>query len=289
MPEVSVCIPAYRQPEFLSRAVQSVLTQDFGDFEIVITDDSPDSDVMDVVKAVGDSRVRYSRNSTRLGSPANWVAALSRSRGQLIKFMHHDDCFSRPDSLGRFVRMLDDPRVDFGFSASQVVDPDQRPLWVHKPAERIDEMRMNPYVLLLGNWIGAPSATIYRRTAPARIDTRLKWVVDIDFYLTMLVQNRQFAYDDNALVATTLGAPHQVTGDVQRDPRVALAEWFILAAKWAGVTWRRSELLDYLGDLQLQYDFRNWRDYHALGLHGRAARLFVLAYLGKRFAHEEDE
>lgn len=289
MPEVSVCIPAYRQPEFLYRAVQSVLMQDFDDFEIVITDDSPDSDVMDVVKAIRDSRIRYSRNSTRLGSPANWVAALTCSSGRLIKFMHHDDCFARPDSLGRFVRMLDDPRVDFGFSASQVVDLDQRQLWVHKPAERIDEMRMNPYVLLLGNWIGAPSATIYRRTAPARIDTRLKWVVDIDFYLTMLVRNKQFAYDDNALVATTLGAPHQVTRDVQRDPRVALAEWFILAAKWANLTWRRSELLDYLGDLQLQYDFRDWRDYRALGLRGRAARLFVLAHLAKRMAREEDE
>src|SRR5437763_8320242 len=106
MPEVSVCIPAYRQPEFLYRAVQSVLMQDFDDFEIVITDDSPDSDVMDVVKAIRDSRIRYSRNSTRLGSPANWVAALTCSSGRLIKFMHHDDCFARPDSLGRFVRML---------------------------------------------------------------------------------------------------------------------------------------------------------------------------------------
>src|SRR5437016_9443960 len=40
---VSVCIPAYRQPESLVRAIQSVLLQKSCDFEIVVTDDSADA------------------------------------------------------------------------------------------------------------------------------------------------------------------------------------------------------------------------------------------------------
>jgi glycosyltransferase involved in cell wall biosynthesis len=277
MPQVSVCIPAYGAPEFLMRTVQSVLSQDFEDFEVVITDDTPTSDVTEVIAQVEDPRVRYLKNPHRLGSPANWAAAVGESRGHLIKLMHHDDRFTRPDSLRRFVRLLDDPRADFAFSASQVVDVHQSPLWVHRPLERIVEMRVSPYVLLLGNWVGAPSATIYRRTSPAQIDCTLRWVVDIDLYLSVLVRNRRFSYEPEALVATTAGAPHQVTATVQHEPSVALVEWFYLAAKWAPPMWRQRELVRYLRSLQVQYDARAWNDYRALGLRGRAARLFVLA------------
>ena len=44
-PLVSVCIPAYRQPVAVSRAMASTLSQSFRDFEIVVTDDSPDDSV----------------------------------------------------------------------------------------------------------------------------------------------------------------------------------------------------------------------------------------------------
>jgi glycosyltransferase involved in cell wall biosynthesis len=278
MPEVSVCIPAYGAAEFLMNTVDSVLSQDFEDFEVVITDDSLTLDVMEAIADVKDPRIRYVKNPHRLGSPANWAEGIGKSRGRLIKLMHHDDRFTRSDSLRRFVRLLDDPHVDFAFSASLVVDPEQEPLWVHSPTERIEEMRSNPYVLLLGNWVGGPSATIYRRTSGARIDHTLRWVVDIDLYLSVLVRNGAFSYEPEALVATTAGAPHQVTMAVQHEPSVALFEWFLLAAKWApSPIWRDGELVRYLRSLQVQYDVRGWSDYRALGLSGRAARLFVLA------------
>jgi glycosyltransferase involved in cell wall biosynthesis len=41
-PVVSVCIPAYRNAEALERAFKSLQRQQFKDFEVVITDDSPD-------------------------------------------------------------------------------------------------------------------------------------------------------------------------------------------------------------------------------------------------------
>lgn len=285
---VSVCIPAYGEADFLVRAVKSVLGQEMADFEIVVSDDSPTSEVEDALADVADARVHYFRNLQRLGSPANWIAAVDRSRAPLVKLLHHDDYLTREDSLSRFVAMLDDPKVDFAFSASQVVDAAGSPLWVHRPADRITEMRTDPYVLLLGNWIGAPSATIYRRASPAKIDTQLRWVVDIDLYLSVLARNRRFAYDELPLVATTTGSPRQVTTEVQQDPTVGLAEWFVLAAKWAPPVWRRGELLEYLRTLQIEYGASNWKDYRSLGLRGRSARLFVLAHVSDRFSREDE-
>jgi glycosyltransferase involved in cell wall biosynthesis len=289
MPTVSVCIPAYRQPAFLVRAVESVLTQDFVDFEIVITDDSPSSDVEEAIAAITDERIRYVRNARRLGSPGNWIAAAELSSSPLIKLLHHDDWLTRSDSLGRYVALLEDPGVDFGFSATQVVDADETPLWIHQPFARISEMRTDPLVLLLGNWVGAPSATIYRRSSSAHIDPRLCWVVDIDLYLSVLTTNQNFSYDVEPLVATTTGAEHQVTTNVQTDPNVALAEWFILSAKWASMRAWQGELLRYLGQLQIDYEAADWRRLWSLQLRGRAAALFVLAHVAERRSRETVE
>ena len=42
MPFISVCIPAYRNPHYLSRLLESIFIQTFKDFEVIVTDDSPD-------------------------------------------------------------------------------------------------------------------------------------------------------------------------------------------------------------------------------------------------------
>jgi cellulose synthase/poly-beta-1,6-N-acetylglucosamine synthase-like glycosyltransferase len=39
-PRVSICIPAYEQPDYLKVTLDSIIMQDFDDYEIVITDDS---------------------------------------------------------------------------------------------------------------------------------------------------------------------------------------------------------------------------------------------------------
>jgi glycosyltransferase involved in cell wall biosynthesis len=43
MPKVSICIPTYKHPDLLKVAVDSRLAQTFQDFEVVISDDSPDT------------------------------------------------------------------------------------------------------------------------------------------------------------------------------------------------------------------------------------------------------
>jgi len=279
MPKVSVCIPTYQQPEYFNRALVSVLEQEFTDFEIIVTDDSRGDDIASIVREASDSRILYVKNGVRLGSPANWNTAVARARGDFIKFLHHDDWLSSRESLGKFVTLLEnEPEAQLGFSASNSYGPDERLRRIHSPSPQVSRLRDDPRVLLLGNWIGAPSATIYRRTVGARFDENLRWVVDIDFYLAVLTAAPTFAYCEHPLVSVTDGAAHQVTNDVARDPKLELFEWFFLYAKWAPMPAIRGERAKFLDSLLSRLDVR-WRDYRAVGLHGRAARLFVAARL----------
>jgi glycosyltransferase involved in cell wall biosynthesis len=92
---VSICISTYRQVEFLRQTLHSILAQDYSEYEIVVTDDSPDDCVETVVRSMDfGTRMRFFRNRTRLGAPENWNEAVRRASGEYIKIMHHDDHFT---------------------------------------------------------------------------------------------------------------------------------------------------------------------------------------------------
>lgn len=282
MAKVSICIPAYEQPAYFERTLNATLEQDYGDFEVVVTDDSRGDEIAVVCHTANDRRIRYFKNRIRMGSPANWNEAVDHARGSLIKLMHHDDCFASPQSLRRFVRLIESaPHASLGFAAATSVDPEQRPKGVYSPSAWIERMRHDPRVLLVGNWVGAPSATIYRRTVGARFDETLRWVVDLDFYLSVLTRNPAFAYDPEPLVRVTDGATHQVTAEVANDPQAAVYEWFRLYGRWAPRPALRGERAAFIAEL-IRHRGLGWRDYKTLGLSGRSARLFATAVVRQR-------
>lgn len=241
-PCVSVCIPAYRQPESLRRTLRSILEQNYGDFEVVLTDDSPDDGVESVVREVGDSRFHYQRNERRLGSPENWNAALSLARGEWIKMMHHDDWFADATSLGDFVALArSEPDVDFAFSPSIACDGDGREVFTHRPREdQLARLRRDPRTLFFGNFVGAPSATIFRRAIHEAFDPRLKWLVDIDHYMRILARARNWVAGTRPLVRIGMGAG-RVTKDSFGNRTVEVFEWMWLYRKLrtGPLSWRR--------------------------------------------------
>ena len=99
MPVVSICIPTYKQTQYLKKCLESILVQDFKDIEIIVTDDTPDDSVdVFVMATIGTIPYRYYRNSPSLGPPENWNAAARKAQGKYIKILHHDDFFTQPDS-----------------------------------------------------------------------------------------------------------------------------------------------------------------------------------------------
>jgi len=226
-PKVSICIPTFSQTRYLRTVLESVFTQTFQDFEVIVTDDSPDDSVKNLIAEYRHKSLRYHKNPVRRGSPDNWNYAVSLARGEYVKIMHHDDWFSTPNSLAEFVRLLDqNSHVDLAFSASCVCDSDQKPQFFHTPSKR-ELLRLSRDVTYLysRNLVGCPSATIFRNGLDKWFDPRLKWLVDVDFYIAILRDNKLFAFRSEPLVCTTNGAPHQITAECLGDKETEVFEW----------------------------------------------------------------
>jgi len=95
-PLISVCIPAYNRPEVLPDLLDSILSQDFTSFEIVICEDySPRrNEIAALVKAFQadyPNRIRYFENETNLGYDANLRNLIEKAAGEYCLFMGNDD------------------------------------------------------------------------------------------------------------------------------------------------------------------------------------------------------
>ena len=248
-PKVSICIPTYRQVDFLRQTLNSVAAQKFADYEIIISDDSPDDSVRDLISEFNfGEKLHYYRNEKSLGSPENWNAAIRKANGEYIKILHHDDMLAHPDALEAFVGLLDNnPDANFGFCASRIEDAVSESVRESRPTDKqLHMLRATPEKLFLGNCIGAPSATICRREAAIDYDNRMKWLVDIDFYIRILRQGKDFSYSPEVLIVTPTNAGHQVTEICNTDAETELYEYSLLYLKNAEYLARDDDAMAFL-------------------------------------------
>jgi glycosyltransferase involved in cell wall biosynthesis len=92
-PRVSVGLPVYNGEEFLRQALDSLLSQTFEDFELIISDnastDTTESICREYVER--DSRVRYTRQSSNQGAITNSNLVFEMACGEFFRWASHDD------------------------------------------------------------------------------------------------------------------------------------------------------------------------------------------------------
>ena len=112
IPTVSIIIPVYNAESFLARCVDSVLGQEYTDFELLLIDDgSKDrSGALCDTYAASDSRVRvFHKENAGVSAARN--QALSEARGTFIQFLDSDDWMT-PDSTKLLVRAAEENDCD---------------------------------------------------------------------------------------------------------------------------------------------------------------------------------
>ena len=91
----SVLIPTRNRLELLRYAVQTVLRQDYDDWEVIISDNNSDEDIAGYVASLRDPRVRYFRTQRFVPVTDNWNFAMSKSVGDYVVMLGDDDCLLR--------------------------------------------------------------------------------------------------------------------------------------------------------------------------------------------------
>lgn len=234
-PLVSICIPTYKQLDHLALTLKSIEEQTFKNFEVVITDDTQDDSVLLLIRSLKlKYKINYYKNSHQLGSPSNWNEAIKKSCGTYIKIMHHDDKFNRPDSLEIFVnKMEQNKNISIAFSASCGSNFTSKLHVINRPSvSNVNSFILAPFLLTSSNIIGAPSAVMFRRDIDLLFDDKIKWLVDVDFYIQCIKKFGDLLYINQVLIETAIGETHQVTATFIDNPTMLAKEHLYLFTKY---------------------------------------------------------
>ena len=192
-PQISVLIPTYNYARYLPEAVESVLAQDFQDYEILIADDGSTDGSGEVIAryAARDPRVRAQVHAENVGMVQNWNWCLSQARGEYIKFLFGDDKLASPKALGTLLGLLlANPTATLAASARLVIDEnseivrvtDELPAGLQAGQDIIARS-----ILEYGNVVGEPSVVMFRKRDFERgFDTGYRQFVDVEMLLYML-------------------------------------------------------------------------------------------------------
>lgn len=117
MSKISIILPTFNRASFLSNSIESVLAQDFLDWELIVIDDGSTDNTSEVIDfySKNDSRIKYFFQKNGGPGLARNLGLL-KSQGEFITFLDSDDLFL-PKRLSKMFHFLNEKEIDFCSSA----------------------------------------------------------------------------------------------------------------------------------------------------------------------------
>lgn len=124
---ISVVIPVFNAGQFLSRCLDSVVSQSFTNFEVILINDASTDATQEIIGnwVAGDERVSVIQLETNVGVSAARNAGLNKAVGDFIIFLDADDYWMDPAMLAALYDLAASSQVDiveFGFVRSALDD-----------------------------------------------------------------------------------------------------------------------------------------------------------------------
>jgi len=122
MPRVSILMSAYNDANYIEQAVESVLTQTYQDFELILIDDHSHDNTFEIMQTFTDPKIRIYQNDQNLGLAGSLNRGLALSNAEFIARADSDDLVT-PTWLADQIRFLDD-HPDIGMVCGNLIEID---------------------------------------------------------------------------------------------------------------------------------------------------------------------
>ncbi len=202
MPKISVIMPVYNAEQYLREAIDSILSQTFGDFELIIIDDGSKDSSPAIVERYEDPRIRFYVNEENMGVAKTLNRGLDLATGQYIARMDSDD-ISLPERFAKQVAYLD-AHPEIGILATDVQTFGAQEYY-HPTSKTHEQLSVD---MLFSCCLCHPTVMM-RRSLGLRYDPAFNRMEDYELWIRASQQCRLACYPE--ILFRYRIHPHQVT------------------------------------------------------------------------------
>ena len=202
---VSVIIPTYNRAYCLGTSIESILSQTYDRFELLIVDDGSTDNTEELVASYSDPRIRYIRQSENGGQSKARNRGLSEAKYDLLAFHDSDDRWHE-DKLEKMIPLFNKSEIGFAYhklrydlgEGRSAILPDER-IPLDKKSGRIFDQ------LLFDNMIDMPALMLTREAyeTVGDLDESLSCLEDYEYALR-LSQHFDAGFCDEILLESTI-------------------------------------------------------------------------------------
>lgn len=162
-PFFSVVVPTCGRPTTIADTLASITNQiDAPSYEIVVVDNSPCNETLEIIKKVDDNRIRYYINENNIGLCGNWNRCTELSRGKYITMIHDDDILS-PYFLNTLNKFIMNHSIYGVIGVEIQTFTDVLPIFTEKECRTYHKITEKDF--FFGNYIGIAGMTYNKELA----------------------------------------------------------------------------------------------------------------------------
>lgn len=214
---ISIIVPVYNTEKYLKKCIDSILSQTYKDFEVIIINDCSPDNSDEIIKGYKDKRIKYIKNKKNKGIGYNRNLGLSEARGEYVCFIDSDD-YVREDFLELMYKKCSDDDLDLCICDYSYVDDagNFNPVKL----ENFDNTNLSDNPKLLVDIPLGPCNKMYRKSmidrGKIKFSETLKYE-DVSFVASALFHSKRIGKIDDAL---NIFSVHERSETSTRDARV---------------------------------------------------------------------
>lgn len=120
---VSVIIPYYKKRKYIEKTINSILRQEYQNFEIIIIYDDTELDDLPLIKKISkkDRRILILQNSQNLGAAKSRNIGIHKSKGSYLAFIDADDLW-HPQKLTKQLHFMNNNNLSFSYTSYEIIN-----------------------------------------------------------------------------------------------------------------------------------------------------------------------
>jgi len=186
LPKVSIITPSFNQADFIERTVESVLSQNYPNFEYIIMDGGSTDGTVEILKKYGEKIIWRSKRDKGQGDAIN--KSLKLAKGEIFAYLNSDDVLA-PGALKVVADFfIKNPKKMWVFGKCRIIDDSDKEIRSWITAYKNFWLKRYDYrTLLILNYLSQP-AVFWRREASEKIglfNNHYYWTLDYDYWLRL--------------------------------------------------------------------------------------------------------